>query len=206
MNPKAEMFIGRLPAGHPVDLADLIPSAFGVVDGFREKARAIRADPTLSKIGADAAVEKALKSGPVAHLSQMKASVDKRLADAVKQRGVLRDRVLKAENFPEARKTEVRTWLRSLPEIERLKLVSSTNDPLISEAVLGAPHYLSGLPQDVWSRAADAAVEAAYSEPLAQIAMLERSYSEARAALQVAADDLRRESGFDTKDFEKLAA
>jgi hypothetical protein len=138
------------------------------------------------------------------HLAKIRSDVAKRLSDLTAQRGVLRQRVLGGDNFPKELKSEVREYLRELDPVARMKAVNS-DDPLIREAALGAPHYLSGLPQDIWEHAAAAAVEAVHGEHLEQIDVLETAYREAQAAVQVAMDDIRRAAEIDAREFEKLA-
>lgn len=205
MPTKLETFLARLPKGAPQEAFAHIATAWEIHDRAAAQIAVIRADPTLTSAGKAIAVEKLLASGILAHLRQVRADVDKRLSDAVGQRSVLRERVLGADNFPKALKQEVRQWLRELPAVERIKALSS-DGALIREAVLGAPHYLSGVPQDVWNHAANAAVEAVHGEHLKQIDVLETAFSEAQAALQVALDDIRRASDLPPDEFGKLAA
>ncbi len=202
---KSSTFLSRLPKGAPPEAFASIATAWEIHDRAAAQIAAIKGDPNLTSAGKAIAIEKALKGGPLDHLRQLRADVDKRLADAVGQRAVLRERVLGADNFPKALKQEVRQYLRELPAVERIKALSS-DDALIREAVLGAPHYLSGVPADVWNHAADAAVEAAHGEHLKQIDVLETAFSETQAALQVALDDIRRASDLPPDEFGKLAA
>lgn len=201
----AENFISRLPSGAPPHLPADISVAFGIADGFKKKAASIRSDPTLTRIGADAAIERALKAGPLDHLSQLRRGVEESLAKARGQRENLRQRVLGAETYPEGRKQEVRQWLRSLDDNARRRAVLESKDALILEAVVGAPGYLSGLTDDVWQHVTNAAVEAAHGEHLKQIDVLESAFTEASAAMQIATDELRRASGLDANEFGKLA-
>lgn len=205
MATKTETFLSRLPSGSPPHVASDIAIAFQIVDRFGNKVVEIHNDRALTLAGKAIAIEKALTSGPLGHLAQLRENVEKRLADATGQRKVLRERVLNSDTFPEARKFEVRLWLRELPNAERMSAVSA-DDPLIRESVLSAPFYLSGVPEALWNAAADKAVEAVHGEHLRQIDVLETAYSEARAAMRVAHDDLRRESGIDEHEFAKIAA
>lgn len=205
MPTKLETFLSRLPKGAPQEAFASIATAWEIHDRAAAQIGAIRNDPNLTSAGKAIAIEKALKGGPIDHLRQLRADVDKRLADAVGQRTVLRERVLGADNFPKALKQEVRQWLRELSAVERMKALQS-DDALIREAVLGAPHYLSGVPKDIWNHATDAAVEAVHGEHLKQIDTLETAFTETQAALQVALDDIRRASDLPPKEFEKIAA
>ncbi|HEY8126221.1 MAG TPA: hypothetical protein VIF88_12485 [Methylocystis sp.] len=202
---KYSIFIGRLPKGAPQEAFASIAAGWEIHDKTAAQIAAIKSDPNLTSAGKAIAIEKALKAGPLDHLRQLRADVDKRLSDAVSQRGVLRERVLGADNFSKALKQEVRQYLRELQPVERMKVLNS-DDALIREAVLGAPHYLSGVPKDVWGHAADAAVEAVHGEHLKQIDVLETAFSETQAALQVALDDIRRASDLPPNEFEKIAA
>lgn len=202
---KSSTFLSRLPKGAPQEAFASIATAWEIHDKTAAQIAAIKNDQNLTSAGKEIAIEKALKAGPLDHLRQIRADVDKRLSDATGQRAVLRERVLGAENFPKALKQEVRQYLRELPAAERMKRLNS-DDALIREAVLGAPHYLSGVPAGVWNHAANAAVEAVHGEHLKQIDTLETAFSETRAALQVALDDIRRASDLPPNEFEKIAA
>lgn len=84
--------------------------------------------------------------------------------------------MLGADNFPKDLRAEVRQYLRELPYEERLKKMNEarkSDDPLILKSILSAPHFLSGLPQDVWEASATTAVEAVYGALLKQLDMLQ---------------------------------
>ncbi|MGJ0505677.1 MAG: hypothetical protein ACR652_00800 [Methylocystis sp.] len=191
--------------GAPQEAFGHIAQAFEISERAAAEIATIRKDATLTRAGQSIAIERALKAGPIGHLKQLRSDVDKRLSDATGQRSVLRDRVTGADNFPKSLKQEVRQYLRELEPKERMKMIQ-TDDPLIREAVVSAPHFLSGLPQDVWEHAVTAAVEAVHGEHLKAIDALEAAYSEAQAALQVASDDIQRAAEIDAGEFAKLAA
>jgi hypothetical protein len=85
----------------------------------------------------------------------------------------MRRRVTEANNFPENRKAEVRTWLRTLSETERRQLVYTTKDGLIIESITTAPPYLSSLTGEQWESLTSWIVEDQNHARLAALAVEE---------------------------------
>jgi hypothetical protein len=205
MSNKIDQFITRLPKGAPTIAFDHIGNAFQLAQKAAAQISAIRADTNLSRAGQAVAIEKALTGGLLGHLQQIRADVDKRLSDAVGQRAVLRDRTMKAQNFDALQKSEARQMLSRMPADERRKMALS-GDPLLTEAIMNAPAYLSGLDDEVYSRIATQAVEESFGQHLKEIDVLEQTFETARAAVQTATDDVRRSTEFEPAEFARLAA
>ncbi|MGE3266867.1 hypothetical protein [Methylocystis sp.] len=189
----ADNFVTRLPKGAPEHLRLDIPTAFGCQTTAIEIISAVRSNSRLSRERQDIEIGAKLTAGPLAHLAQLRKRAEEGRASAMNQRKVLRDRVLNSDALPETRKQEVRQWFRGLPTPEKMEWLRS-GDEQILEAVLGARYYLTGLPKEVWDATVDSAVTARFGDALNQIGVLEKSYDEAIAAMQVVENAIVRES------------
>jgi hypothetical protein len=202
---KAKTFLDRLPADAPPVAAEHITTAWSIFDSVSSKIATIKSDVTLTAAGKAIAIEKLLTAGPLDHLSQIRADIEKYRAVNHDQRKVLRERVMKSDAFTESRLLEVRSWLRGLSREERLEAMK-LKDEVIVQAIIGAEWFLSNTPPELWERTVNATVEAKFPGAMAQIEMVERAYENAAASAQLALDDVRRTSGLPADEFGKLAA
>jgi hypothetical protein len=181
----------RLPQGAPTQLGVAICDAFSIVERFKAKADMIRRDPTLSRAGIAAAISKARNGGFGEHLGQLQRSVKVGLDSVRLERAQMCPvRPDKSDTVGEMRRASIRTFLRSLPQGERMRLAQTTTDREIVEAILHAPAELTGLPREVHAAIVDKEIEVLHGARLAQLKTLETAYEETDAALQVAANDM----------------
>jgi hypothetical protein len=200
-----EQYLARLPTKAPARVAEDITAAYRIATAFSAKAASVKADAGLSAIGKAAALEKVLKGGPLDHLKQLRAHAAGEIMGLQAQRRVLRERALKDDSFDAALLGETRSYLRGLSHADRLKMIKG-DDPLIKAAVITAPAFLSGLPDDLWNHISDAVTQERFGEALAEIDVLERSYQEAHSAISLQTDNVRRESGLAPDEFARFAA
>jgi hypothetical protein len=144
-------FLKRIPTNAPARVSVEIQTAFGIIATAREKIPAIRADGKLSRKGQNTAIAAALAKGPLPHMQQLKSGVERDLASIQSERKGMRRRVTEANEFTDGQKAEVRVWLRSLTEQQRIGLVHATKDNRIIESITTAPPYLSGLNEEFWN-------------------------------------------------------
>lgn len=64
---------------------------------------------------------------------------------------------------------ELRTWLRSLPEVERTRVLAESRDPVLRDAVLSAPPGLSGVTPELHAHLTRRALEDREPEAVAQL-------------------------------------
>jgi hypothetical protein len=189
-------FLKRIPTNAPARIADDITTSFAIVATAREKIAAIRADSRLSREGQDVAIAAALAKGPLPHMKQLRAGVERDLAGIRSEReGMRRGVTTSSGTYTESQRQETRTWLRSLPENERRQLVYSTKNPRIVESITTEEHYLSGLSAEAWEHLTTRIVETKHHDRLTTLAVQEAAFEEAEAAIAVAGADISREAG-----------
>ena len=113
-NQRVAEFLQRIPKGAPSRVSTSITTAFEMVENAREKVAAILADGRLSRTGRDAKIAEVMAAGPLKHMDQLRAGIERDLASIKSEREAMRRRVVEASTFPEVRKIEVRQWLRDL--------------------------------------------------------------------------------------------
>lgn len=202
---KANTFLARLPASAPADLADDIRSAFGIVDRFKGIVAEISADRRFTAEGRQERINEALKTKALGHMRQMESKVDGLIAGSKAEHAKFKPAAPdKSDLYSEMQRREVRDYLRSLSEVDRLRVVYGTDDPLIREAIAHAPAVLSGLSEEHKGRVVDTLVQSVYGERAARLDEIDEGLMTARGALQVAAEDLRREAGLDPAQYAAL--
>jgi hypothetical protein len=197
---KLTEFLKRIPHGAPSRIA----TAFAIVATAREKIAAIRADAKLTRDGQNAAIAAALAKGPLPHMRQLKSGVERDLGGIQTERDGMRRRVTEANEYTEGQKAEMRVWLRSQTEQQRIELVHTTKDNRIIESITTAPHYLSGLNEEFWNALTGRIIDDRNDTRLAELVVMEESFSGASAAIKVATADMKRESGLGETEFETL--
>lgn len=156
MNPNAQSLIGRIRrsgASNADKIAENVELAFKIAPAFEAKAKAIRSNTRLSDAGHNDEIITALKSGPLAHLAQIRASIfDQLNAVEAKREVAMAPPKMTAEQrgdvVGEMQRAELRGWLRGLEPAERLRLLLEGGDPGIREAALLASPVLSGLSKE----------------------------------------------------------
>jgi hypothetical protein len=164
MSLNISQFESRLPQTASDNSRHSVRAAIMIANGFREKAAAIRADGRLSAEGQTAELAK-LKAATSTngHLVQIRTQAQKQLDTVRAERQTFRAAVLKknADHILELRHSEIRSFLRSMSESERIKLATS-GDPEIVDAVILASPVLSGLPGVLHGRIIEGVVESRF--------------------------------------------
>jgi hypothetical protein len=103
----------------------------------------------------------------------------------------------KSDLFAEMQRQEVRTWLRSLPEGERMSVALSSKDPSVRDAILMAPAAMSGLQADVRDHVLTAVLEEAHGPRLRALDETQQAYELLDAAVKTAENFARADAGMD---------
>ncbi len=129
----------------------------------------------------------------IAHLRQLHGDVSQRLKALEAERASFLPKADRSDLFGEMQRQEIRTWLRSLSDGERMRAAMS--DDIIREAVALAPAALSGLDAERHGHVVNALVEARHGERVAKIVYESEVLQTADVAIREAANDLHKASG-----------
>ena len=188
-------FTSRIPASAAPRHKETIETAIALANGFEAKAREIGKDARYSALGRTEAIKSHLEQGPKAHLAQLKASVE---GDLNAIRGEMAATVPKAPDkgdlFGEMQRAEIRTYLRSLPEAERIRVALTSTDETVRAAILFSPAALSGLRDEVRQQVEASYLETVHGSRLAELAKAENALLEVAAAIEVASAHMHRTS------------
>jgi hypothetical protein len=201
---KAETLVARLSPRLGADVHNEVRLALCISATVAEKAAAIRSDARLSPEGHREQIGAMLKKGPLAHLGQISSKFTKEL-DALKaERATFVIAIDPNNAVAEMQRQEARAHVRSLPEIERIRLATETRDPLLREAIATAPRELSGVPADIHTAVRDALLVERFGPKIANNAHLIEAHEEALTYIEEAGHDIRRASGLSDRDFAEV--
>ncbi|WP_182179531.1 hypothetical protein [Methylobacterium radiotolerans] len=135
-----------LRRGHTANVEAMIDTIGGLYDGFKHVEKRIREDRNLSEHGKRSKISEFMKNEVLRNMAGASSSMRKALRSIEEQRRGLREMSQPAavDALENARRAEIRTFLRSLPSEERIRVAQS--DPRFYEAAFDAPAALSGLP------------------------------------------------------------
>lgn len=210
---KAATFVQRLPSGTPDEVVCDIELAFRAPTAFLEKAEKIRSDKRLSTVGQREALVGALKGegvagatrgGMLGHLKHLRGTAERQLEELRETRATLRPTADRTDMFAEMQRQEVRTWLRSLPEADRLRIAYETTDQTTREAIAFASPALSGISDEAHANVLSLLTTDKHGAALARVNHLEEIYDTQVAAIDEAARDLHRVSGLDEREFSAI--
>ena len=191
-------FTKRLPPT-ATEEARLIETAFAIPTAFRAKTSEIRANAKLSDVGKTEAIKNAALGGPLEHLRQIRQRASAMAADVKNLRtGMKPKEPDRADLFGEMQRAELRTFLRSLPQPDRIR--AAIEDEKIAAAVLHASPGLSGLSAEMHQRVVDAHVEKAFGPQLAGIEKREEIADVVNSAVEIATKQFRNEAGLTEKE------
>lgn len=203
-NHKADQLVSRLSARLGADVHADVKLAFGIADTVRDNVAKIIADKRYSADGHRDQIKQMLAKGPLAHLAQIQGKLKKPLETLQAERAKFVIEADRSDTFAEMQRQEVRSFLRSLPDNERIRLALESKDPVIREAVAMAPSQLSGLPQDIKQSVFDGLMEERYGVQLANNSHLLEAYQAALIAVEEAGHDIRREANLSDRDFSEI--
>lgn len=196
----ANTFLPRLPDS-AIEERQIVSTAFKIVDTMRTKAAAIRANEHLTAFGQNEQIKITAKGGLRDQFRQEKARANKMAADLANLRSELKLKPIDKTNvFEELQRQEIRTWLRSLPENQRIRAALEA-DPQATEAIVHASPALSGLSPEIHARVAEAMVQRVHGAQIEGIERREVVVQTAAAALQAAESQFRSEAGLTEKEF-----
>jgi hypothetical protein len=182
--------VQRVPETY-TGLREDIATAFGIVEGFDGKAKAINGDATLSETGRRQRLQQEAAK-PREHLSQLKTKAQASIASIAARKKALQP-VVKDHTDPvaEMRRAELRTFLRGMSTAERNRLLFSGDRDII-EAVVDAPAALSGIDEEMRAKAVEHFMEATSGPALRDLEANEDALEAAEAALEVAGRALEK--------------
>jgi hypothetical protein len=201
---KAEQLVSRLSPRLGADIHNEVRLAFGIAGTVRENVARIVADKRYSQDGHRDQIKQMLGKGPLAHLDQIRAKLQKPVEALQAERATFVIEANRTDTFAEMQRAEVRGWLRSLPDADRIRVALETKETMIREAVAMAPPQLSGLPQDIKQTVFDGLVTERYGEKLANNTRLLEAYQAAMIAVEEAGHDIRREANLSDRDFAEV--
>jgi hypothetical protein len=191
-------FTKRLPAT-ATEEARLIEAALGIPTAFRAKATEIRANAELSDVGRTEEIKRAALGGPLEHLRQIRNRAASMTADVKNLRtGIKPPEPDRADLFGEMQRAELRTWLRSLPQPDRIR--AALEDESVTAAVLHVSPSLSGLSAEMHQRVVEAHVEKSLGPQIRGIQQREEVLETLNAAIEVATMQFRNEAGLAEKE------
>lgn len=172
-----------------------VETAAKIVTNFEAKVKAVKADQNLTEAGKWDALRKELAGGAVSHLSQLEKVNRAALASLAAQKQALMPAVKDRTNpVAEMRRAELRAFLRGLPQEDRIKQALS-GDSAIIEAIVDMPAALSGLSDDLKSKAVDVYIAKTNAETIARIEADQDALENVATALTLAKMDLSKIAG-----------
>jgi hypothetical protein len=186
-------FTSRLPAD-AAEERQLVEVAFAAVSNLQKRAAEIRANPNLTEVGKREELKKvALNelSGPLKQAKARAAALGVGVENL--RKGFRLKEPDKSDLFAEQQRSELRTFLRSQPEIERLRL--ALEDPAVAAAVAPATPALSGLSKQAHDLVVGAMIKREFGAQAAGVERRAEIVDNVSAAVEVARMQFRNTAG-----------
>jgi hypothetical protein len=192
-------FLKRLPASAAEERA-LVEQLFGIPRTVAEKRAAILSDGRLSDAGKAADIRNMATGAPLQHLRVIRQRAANIAADAKNARLAMQPKAPDRSDLAgEARRREMRDYLRSLPAEQRLRMAMESAE--MTEAVIDAPHpALSGLSAEHLDLVRDGHMEKTFGPQLRDIEKREEVVEVLNSAVEVASSQFMRESGLGAEE------
>jgi hypothetical protein len=203
---KAQELLSRISPRLGADIRNEVSLALGIANTVRENVAKITADKRYSPEGNRDQIKQMLGKGPFGHLDQIRSKLTKPLESLQADRAKFTIKADRTDMFGEMQRQEARTWLRSLPDIERIRAVLESKDDVIREAVALAPSQLSGVNADIKQTVFDGLLAARFGDAIAKNAELIEGLEYAPTVVAEAGNDIRREAGLSDRDMAELRA
>ncbi|WP_294532597.1 hypothetical protein [uncultured Rhodoblastus sp.] len=203
---KAQAIVARLSPRLPSDVLDDVRAAYGISETVRQKADDIRSNPRFSDEGKREQILAMLGRGPLAHHRQIADKIAARIAELEAERAKFIIAPDRTDLFGEMQRAEARAWLRTLPEIERIRVALESKEPTIRQAIAMAPAALSGVKDEIKTQVYDRLLAEKFGVKVENNAALIEGYSDVATAVAEAGNDIRRAAGISDRDFAALRA
>jgi hypothetical protein len=195
MKLDASSFINRLGPNPDARHVEHVNAAVTISNNALEAIARVNSDARLSAQGraekVKATVAEWLQNG---HLRQIADSNAKDVAAIENKRATFVLPALAPDDVRgEIQRGEVRGWLRSLPEAERINIALNSDDPTIKLAIAHATPALSGLKPENHARVVNNMIEQLHGPAIAELAAVEGPVREVEAAVAVAVGLIERE-------------
>lgn len=186
-----------------------IQQIFEIDSRFRQKLDAVQSDVKLSPKGREAEISNFVRKDLMPQLAAATRPMRKARAHSQSRRSILEEplAVDPKDAVGELRRQEIRTYLRSLPQHERLSAANQlVGDDAGASAILDASPALSGLPEPFYGELRKAVAERINGPALEDLAAIESDFGQGDAAAGIVMNDLLKASGLTPKAFaEELA-
>jgi len=178
--------------------------ALGLIENIPSRLEAIAADKELSDVG---------KATRRRALAQENAQVVKRARDAMAagiaqietlRSDMLRTSIDKTDLASAVLRSEIRTWLRGLPDARRTALLISGADPQITSAVIEAPAELSGVTPDRHDQMREDLIRQLNPESVQKADQIAEALASLASAEKVAYETLTKGSGIAPHELNEL--
>jgi hypothetical protein len=194
----ANDFLPRLPKSATQEHRAVIEQAFHINANFEIERQKILNNRTLSDQGKRDAIAAMVKKDHAPQFRKLAEVVARHQVGAATARANLRPKPL--DPAGEARRDQIRIWLRSLPAHERMKRALS-DDETIRAAVMDAPSYLSGLRDDDHALIINQHIQKQFGAELLQLDDLDEIVANMDAALKVSRNEVFRSSNIAPHEF-----
>lgn len=190
-----KQLLARLPEHLSDKHRNAANEAFAIVDRAALKISKIKNDTRFTPEYKRKAIDEEVVGGALNEFAQLRSPLEQELTQIRGERGALAPKAPdKTDTFAEMQRAEVRAWLRSLPEDERV--LKAMTDPAAREAVIHAPTVaMTGLSKEIRERLVNEATEAEHGPELERLKMREANVMAVMGALQVARMEFETDTG-----------
>lgn len=193
MNEIINGMLSRLPAESKTE-RDLVAAALQIPVNFKAKADVVLGDADLSPDGKTRRIQELAKGDALAHLRQLRAQAKAMASETSNLRQAMQVKEPdRADLTAEMRRAELRTFIRGLPQGERLRFVVDNEAATI--AALDALPEMSGLNAEIFDRVKAAHVERLHGPQLAGLAAREEVVAVVNSAVAIATREFLQVSG-----------
>jgi hypothetical protein len=208
INP--QVLLDRIRADHPksATVRAAVSHAFDAANKFASTKAELAKGGKLTPAGQIDALRNSLP-GAAKQWAAAHSPIAKLAGEAQARRAALKVKAPAKDDFAAVHaQYEMRQFLLGLPKLDRMALLTGTNDVRIMESALSAPPELSGLAGKEFEQIAKQ-VEARYFQmtagtDIAELEELEALVDEAQAAMAVARGELRNVADMDQREFEAV--
>lgn len=198
--PRNATILSRLDrhAAHPstAELRKAAENCFAVAQKFSNQRDEVAGDGRYSAEGKRAQLAE-VRTKSERLMQEARGPIDSAAKGVERLRAQIKPAPIdRTDAVAEMRRAELRTYMRSLKDTERMaKLLSPQPDPAILDAVLDAPAALSGVSDEHFALAREAREKQLYGPQLRAIEALQAVVAEADAAASIARADLANIAG-----------
>jgi len=186
-----------------VGLVDMIDNALTAIDAPKAMKDRVAQIKTLNALGIAQALRGELSRNVVPELRRIRRVAQERRDVVKSQREALAQVKVDATDVVGAlQRQEMRTYLRTLDDGERMKLLTDGDDHRMAQAALEVPAAMSGLNGEMRAQVEEAYVRAKHSAALKALDEMGEALSLLDAAARIAIMEIRTHVGMGDAEFE----